>query len=139
MSYDTKFPVSEDRDVLRAEFTAWLNTVLHRARLNYIRSLSREVETVSIAEPFVEDIPANTDPYILMVQRMKEFDFQEERLSKAFLELPLMRREVLRLLFVEERTPGEIAQILHCSEDYVYSQKSKALKRLRERLGEKPK
>lgn len=45
-----------------------------------------------------------------------------------------MRREVLRLLFVEEKTPKEISALLHCSESYVYLQKSRALKKLRDVL-----
>lgn len=62
------------------------------------------------------------------------FDFEEEKLAQAFSALPLMRREVLRLLFVEELTPGEIAAKLHCSMNYVHKQKSRALQKLRAAL-----
>ena len=64
------------------------------------------------------------------------FEFEEERLAYAFSKLPLMRREVLRLLFVEMKEPEEISEILHCSTNYVHLQKSRALKRLRELLAE---
>ena len=42
-----------------------------------------------------------------------------------------MRREVLRLLIVEEKTPEEVAEHLGISLDYVYKQKSRALIKLR--------
>ena len=66
----------------------------------------------------------------------KDFDFAEERIAKAFSELPWMRREVLRLLFVELKKPREIAELLHCSEDYVSLQKTRALNKLRIELNE---
>ena len=62
------------------------------------------------------------------------FDFEEQRLAEAFRELPLMRRRILEMLFVEELTPSEIAANLHCSVQHVYNQRSLAIKRLRERL-----
>jgi sigma-70, region 4 len=62
------------------------------------------------------------------------FDFEEQRLAEAFRELPLMRRRILEMLFVEELTPSEIAAKLHCSVQHVYNQRSLAIKRLRERL-----
>ena len=65
-----------------------------------------------------------------------DFDFEEARLASAFSALPLMRREVLRLLFVEMKEPEEISKILNCSTNYVHLQKSRALKRLRELLTE---
>ena len=62
------------------------------------------------------------------------FDFEEQRLAEAFRELPLMRRRILEMLFVEDLTPSEIAAKLHCSVQHVYNQRSLAIKRLRERL-----
>ena len=62
------------------------------------------------------------------------FDFAEQHLADAFRELPLMRRRILELLFVDELSPTEIAQKLHCSVQHVYNQRSLAIKRLRERL-----
>lgn len=62
------------------------------------------------------------------------FDFEEQRLAEAFRELPLMRRRILEMLFVEELAPSEIAAKLHCSVQHVYNQRSLAIKRLRERL-----
>jgi len=123
-------------DPLRGRFTAWLNTTLIHARSKFLKSQHSAADLV-----YLEEIPAESieDPcdYFSFVERSpNDFDFEEERLSRAFYELPLMRREVLRLLFVEELSPEEISEKLHCSLNYVYLQKSRAIKKLREALAE---
>jgi RNA polymerase sigma factor (sigma-70 family) len=62
---------------------------------------------------------------ILRVKRQlqEEFDFEEERLSRAINELPLLRRRVLAMTFIEQLTAPEIAERLGCSANYVYKQK----------------
>lgn len=126
------------RDELRARFTVWLDTTIYRAKLNYIKKQQRQLQTVSL-----EEIPEG----ILSVENKEaewmdsllpqdEFSFEEEKLARAFRELPLMRQKVLTMLFVEERKPEEIAQKLHCTVQHVYNQRSLALKKLRERLKE---
>lgn len=120
-----------EKDELRARFTIWLETTLARARSKYYSSQKQRIETISYEEM---PIDYRLDPYdcFAMVGRdPNTFDFEETRLAEAFYELPLMRREVLRLLFVCELTPEEIAQRLHCSVNYVYKQKYRALKKLR--------
>ena len=89
----------------------------------------------------LDDILAETiadpiDYYACIERSQTDFDFEEEKLARVFSELPLMRREVLRLLFVEEKTPEEIAQQLQCSVEMVYKQKSRALIKLRAALTE---
>lgn len=62
------------------------------------------------------------------------FQFEEERLEKAFHTLSEQRREILAMLFVEERTPKEIASQMDRSLQHVYKQRSQALKQLRQML-----
>ena len=62
------------------------------------------------------------------------FDFQEERLAEAFYKLPLMKRKILELLFIECIKPEEIASRLNCSSDYVYLQRKRAINKLRKEL-----
>ena len=123
-------------DELRARFTSWMEITLVRARKDYMEQLCRQPQYASL-----DSIPADLIPdprnYFAEVERSTtDFEFEETKLAKAFSELPLMRREVLRLLFVEMKEPTEIAAILHCSTNYVHLQKSRALKRLRELLTE---
>lgn len=62
------------------------------------------------------------------------FDFEEEKLERAFQSLTEQRQRILTMLFVEEKTPEEIAGKLGCSLQNVYKQRSKALTALRNML-----
>lgn len=126
-----------ERDELRAEFTVWLDTLIRRAKLNYLRKENRQVETVSL-----EEIPEETliigrnfaTPEITVSS--DDFDFAEEKLANAFAELPLMRQQILRMLFIDEMKASEIAAKLNCSPQYVSNQRLKGLKHLRKRMTE---
>lgn len=117
---------------LRAEFTSWLTTLMRRARIDYFRSKEREVKTISLDEVSETDF-AVQDRYAI---RESSFQFEEERLAKAFFSLPLHRQQILTMLFVEEKKPEEIARILRCSTDYVRLQKYRAIQKLRKLLSE---
>ena len=60
---------------------------------------------------------------------------QMERLIRS-MELPLKRRQVMELLFLEDLSEAETAKRLNCSLQYVRNQRCIALKRLRSRLME---
>lgn len=121
-------------DQLRGEFTNWLNTTLIRARADFFDLPEQQQNDLSLEAIPVDLIPDPIDRFSVVERSSTDFEFEEARLAQAFAELPLMRREVLRLLFVEMRDPTEISEILHCSVNYVHLQKSRALKRLREQL-----
>lgn len=123
-------------DYLRARFTMWLNTTLIHAKLRYLETHTQKLDIVPLDDIIAETIMDPIDYYARIERNQTDFDFEEEKLAKAFSELPLMRREVLRLLFVEEKTPEEIAQLLQCSVELVYKQKSRALVKLRVALTE---
>lgn len=123
-------------DYLRARFTMWLNTTLIHAKLRYMETHTQKLDIVPLDDVIAETIKDPIDYYACIERSQTDFDFEEEKLARAFSELPLMRREVLRLLFVEEKTPEEIAQQLQCSVEMVYKQKSRALIKLRAALTE---
>ena len=101
------------------------------AQKNYLRTEGKRPKTISIDEI---ELPI-TDTLLPKIETVSgSFDFAEQQLADAFRELPLMRRRILELLFVDELSPAEIAQKLHCSVQHVYNQRSLAIKRLRERL-----
>jgi RNA polymerase sigma factor (sigma-70 family) len=95
--------------------------------------IKKTPETMSIEELFESEEPIGDKDIVIPSQKMT-FDFEEERLAKAFYELPLMKRKILEMLFVEEIKPEEIAKKLNCSSQYVYNQKFRAIKTLREQL-----
>lgn len=115
---------------LRSRFTSWLNTVLRRAKIDYVRQQERQVKTVSM-EDVSEDQLAVEDSCAV---QQSEFEFEEERLAKAFFSLSLQRQHVLTMLFVDEMKPEEIAKVLHCSVNYVHKVKQRALQSLRKML-----
>ena len=119
-------------DELKGRFTVWLEKVVRNAKINYIKKLKREPQLV-----YLEEIPESvltTQSSSYEVYTKSEFEFEEERLSKAFLKLPLMRKRILTMLFVENISPDEISKRLNCSPQYVYNQRYKALKALKNEL-----
>ena len=123
-----------ERDELRARFTSWLDTVVYRAKLKYLRNQDHMVKTVSIDEIPERYLEWHEPGYYSPNASPQDFDFEEKRLAEAFAKLPLMRKAVLRLLFVEEMEPAEIAVRMNCSVQHVYNQRSLAIRRLRELL-----
>lgn len=124
-----------DRDELRARFTAWLDTLIRRAKLNYLRKTEIPIDIVSLEELFEENIPITEDVWMRqLLYQENDFNFEEERLATAYAELPLMRQQILKFLYVDELTVGEIAKKLHCSAQYVSDQKQKGLKHLRKKM-----
>ena len=92
------------------------------------------MDIVPLDEVLTNTTPDTTDYFISVEHSKTGFDFEEEKLAKAFSELSLMRREVLRLLFVEEKTPCEIARQLCISPNCVYQFKHQALAKLKREL-----
>ena len=131
MSYQDDYLAA---DKLRAEFTLWLKTSMLNARKMYFRTQTRKYEEIPYEELPMEFRIDPEDPYERIDRSDDAFYFEEERIAKAFFELPLMRREVLRLLFVCNLSPEQISRRLHCSASYVRKQKFYALKKLRELL-----
>ena len=127
-----------ERDELRAKFTRWLETVIKRAKIDYLRKYENRPETISY-----EDIPekelidlAQRELWPSSTRMQTPYDFEEERLTKAFMELPLKRRQVMELLFLADLSETETAKRLNCSLQYVRNQRCIALKKLRSRLME---
>ena len=117
-------------DVLRARFTKWLDIVIYRAKLKYLRKNETKLETVSF-----DELPESSQPVyegdLRQIASKTDFDFEEERLANAFAKLPIKRQQILAKLFVEEKKPEEIAKELNCSAQHVYDQRYQALKKLR--------
>ena len=128
-------PKETDRDVLRARFTVWLDTTLSRASARFRNQMKddfpEDAEVFSIHMLSADMFADTRDPYAGIHIGKPDFDFAEERIANALAELPLARREVLRLLFVERLSPKEIAKLLNCSEGFVSVQKLRALDKLR--------
>ena len=127
---------SQDLDgQLRARFTVWLEQLMYHARVNYLKKYYSSPESVGLSQVPEEQL-AEEDDYDMDDITEDGFVFEEERLARAYSRLPLMRKRILTLLFVEQLEPAEIAARLHCSVQNVYNQKYRAIKALKEWLGE---
>ena len=122
MDHRQEYP---ERDELRAKFTRWLETVIKRAKIDYLRKYENRPETISY-----EDIPekelidlAQRELWPSSTRMQTPYDFEEERLTKAFMELPLKRRQVMELLFLADLSETETAKRLNCSLQYVRNQR----------------
>ena len=125
-----------EKDELRARFTGWLEVTLYRAKLNYLKKQERERNTLYVGmlpeELLVEE---NLEQkWVHRLTEQKGFDFEQENLERAFGSLTQQRQRILTMLFVEEKTPEEIAGQLGCSQQNVYKQRSQALAVLRNML-----
>lgn len=122
-----------DQDELKARFTAWLDIVAYRTRLKYIRKLEQQVQTISLDELDENSQPTTDQDMISEISSIgtQSFMFEEQKLARAFAELPIKRQRILEMLFVDEKKPSEIAKALNCTEAYVYNQKHRALEKLR--------
>ena len=119
-------------DVLRARFTCWLEVLVYRARRKYLRKEEHRIKTISL-----DDLPEEQWPIApASVLRETEFDFEEERLARAFSELSVERQKLLTLVFLYDLKPEEAAEVLHYSIKKFYNNKYEALKKLRTMLSD---
>ncbi len=126
---------TDTHDELRARFTSWLDTTIYRARLKYLAKEANRIPCTSL-DAVSEECLWSFDDYQFAFSREHQFDFEEERLAKAFANLPVQRQQILTMLFVEERKPEEIARLLHCSVQHVYDQRYQTIRKLRKVLTE---
>ncbi len=118
-------------ELARAKFTAWIEKLTVRAKLEYIRRNKHYLNTVSIDDLSKEVFSVCDTP---IKHNKNEFDFNDKKLENAYHNLSKLRKRILFMLFVEDMTPEEIAKELNCKIDAVYNNRSRALKQLREAL-----
>lgn len=125
------FKQNTENDELRARFTNWLNKLIYRAKLNYLKKQKNNPIMLSLDDIPEENLRSTDMESLVEASDTNSFEFEEEKLAKVFYELPLMKQKILIMLFVEEKTPNAIAKKLNCSVQHVYNQRSLAIKTLR--------
>ena len=124
-----------------ASLATWIRTVTINFTKDHISKETRKARStpvhVSIDQPIgdSEQTLGGTIPSA-GEDALNEIIGREEILSiKAAIEgLGGIKKEIITLLFIEGYDPGEIAEKLGVSIDTVYSRKSEAIKKLREKL-----
>ena len=92
-----------DRDELRAEFTVWLDKLIRRAKLDYLRKTTAPVDIVSLDDLHEENYPISEDEWMrhLLLQE-DDFNFEERFTAlKAEFEQQLKEEERLNKLILE--------------------------------------
>ena len=133
MNIAPRFHIEDDDLDLMRRFTAYIERVVTYAQKEYQRKLeyrTRERPLEQLPPKLIryDDPPPDDED--------GEFSFTEGRISEEFSKLNLLRRRILTLVLVEGLTAQETADKLNCSIDYVYLQKHRALKALRNQLME---
>ena len=110
-------------------FTNWVDTLARRAKYDYIENESKHISHACIDE-VPEDALRTEEVEISYTFTAGEgrFEFEAEWLMKAFGELSKTHKRLLELLYVEEKTPHEVAALLDCTVENIYNQRSKAFK-----------
>ena len=122
---------NDNDDVLRYRFTSWLTVLLKRAKSRYLLKLKNAIPTYPIdwlpEELFFYE-------YDFRPAKQVDFDFENEKLLKAYTALAETWRKILVMIFIEEKPTKEISRELNISLEQVWKIRSLALKRLREAL-----
>ena len=118
-------------------FTAWLQKMVKRARIDYLR-MKRSRDREESLNDYSRTKNLTYEMKLIPAKDLEkgEYDFEREDIAHAFSLLSITKRKVLLFLFVEELTPKEIAELLCCSVQSVSNLKRKALKKLKEILEE---
>ena len=127
-----RMPHEESAEVLRCRFTRWMEVLIYRVKLNYLSSLSKKVDTISLDELIDKGFQAE-DPTngFHSIDSISSFSFTEDRIVEAIKKLSPRRREILELLYIHMYKPEEVAQMLNCSLQNIYNRRSRAIKDLR--------
>lgn len=116
-------------DPLRGKFTRFLMYTVDNTVSNYLRKNRVREYPVGILKSQRVDFSSEGS-------HLRGFDFNWDELAQAYRNLPRSYQEVLFLLLVEELTPQEAAERLHCTVQQIYVRKSRDIKNLRDQLGE---
>ena len=80
--------IKYEKDELRGCFTRFMEVVVRNARNNYLKKLSRQLPIIPLEDVPEEEYAREDMP---LIEKPDAFTFAEERLAKAFSQLPLMR------------------------------------------------
>jgi len=106
---------------------AWLYRMAHNAMVDYHRSHKPEVDLEALAE-----LP-NQMPHAAKLVEIAE---TQEYLMKRLAELDEVSRQVLVLRFYAEMSPKEVSQIMDISEGNVRVIQYRALRKMRDLIGD---
>ena len=115
----------EEQNVLQARFTVWLKKLILRAKIDYLRRLTKtneallkENEEVRLEADFSFDIFKD------------RFEFEDRKIDIALSKLSISKRELLVKIYIMNMTAEEIAKESNVSVQHVYNQHSLAITKI---------
>lgn len=121
---------------IKIRFTAWIRTLVKRARIDYLRENRSRVLEIPLSELSNNRNLSYEIRMIPIKQNVDkgEYEFEREDISRAFAFLTNTRRRVLLLLYVEGMSQKEVAKKMGISVQRVSKIKQDALFALKEML-----
>lgn len=111
--------------------------LVYREKINFIRKQAVQHPESSLDELIERGFQWEDPTAQVMLESIgDEFPMECEALAISYRELPPKRQEMLKLLFVDEMPPAEVAERMNCTVQHVYNRHSQALKALKAALGE---
>jgi len=127
---NTNHDSNDEDSELIGKFTSFMRILVKDARVDYFRRQKHWDKEVPL------DSILNTSDDIFMDSYNDNaedgFVFDNDLLSDLYSKLPLARRQILVLFFIDGYEPKEIAERLACSVKQVYDQKYITLKIIRD-------
>ena len=118
---------------LFARFTAFIERTVYTAKLDYLKQ-TRHTHHEILMGNIPDEAVYEPDFEKLIITQEGGFAFEEERIARAFQDLPLLKQEILKMTYRQQMSAPEIASHLNCSVRFVYNQRSRALQILRNSL-----
>lgn len=121
---------------VKIRFTAWLRTLVKRARIDYLRKGTYRKVEIPLSD-LSNDKNLSYEMRLIPVKKdleKGEYEFEREDISRAFALLTVTHRKVLILLYVEGMSQKEVAEKLGVSVQRVSKVRQDALYKLKDLL-----
>ena len=116
-------------------FTAWLTTLVRRAKVDYLRREYRqrcEIPFSRLRDGELEDAVGRCPVFVVL----EDNEIGDEDVAVAFVHLSELQRQILTMCYFEDMDAGEAAEVLGYCRQYIYNQRSAAIRQMREALKE---
>lgn len=129
---------NKDNDIVLARYINYMKKSIHNARINYLKHqnfIQSKEQYLSDDEWLQLSDIDNCDHFSVSAKEIEEY-FEDERIVKAFKKLTELQKKVMYLNVVKEIPMSAISKFLKVSTKSVEKTKSRALKKLKEVLGD---
>ena len=115
-------------DELLNRFTAYMKVIVRHAKVDYMRKLNWKRYEIATEAEVIAELSQSAFPII----KSDDFAFENQALETAFEKLSELRKQILKMVFIDDMKPSEIADALGCPVDFVYREKTRGIKKLKE-------